>query len=104
MFNVGDIVLCYHTPADRGCGIDDRAFYDGERGTVRFVANSGILRYGVEFGENNTLRHNLTGPKTLVGLCKIGHGYWLGEDNLVLEEEECEEIDEAELAKILEAT
>lgn len=103
MFNVGDVVLCYHTAIDHKCGIDDCSFYDGERGTVRFVDHSGILRYGVEFDEWNPCRHDLTSANTPYGLCGLGHGYWLSKNNLVLDEGECEEVDKANLMKILEA-
>ena len=95
MFEVGDTVLCYHTPTDPEHYIDDDAFYDGERGTVKSVDSFSFLRYGIEFDEWNPKRHDLDNPS------KDGHGYWLTEDNLVLDEEECEEVDETSLMKIL---
>ena len=102
MFEVGDAVLCYHTPTDLEHYIDDDAFYDGERGTVKFVDHFSFLRYGIEFDEWNPERHDLDSPSTPGSLCELGHGYWLREDNLVLDEEECEEVDESSLIKILE--
>lgn len=102
MFEVGDAVLCYHTPTDPEYYIDDDAFYDGERGTVKFVDHFSFLRYGIEFDEWNPERHDLDSPSTLGSLCELGHGYWLNEENLVLDKEECEEVDESSLMKILE--
>lgn len=104
MFEIGDVVLCYHAPKDYMHFIDDDAFYDGERGTVRLVDPFSSLRYGVEFDEWNPGRHDLESSMLGGGLCKLGHGYWLTENNLVLDEEEYEEVDEADLARILEAT
>lgn len=102
MFDIGDMVLCYHTSTDCECGIQTESFYDGEQGVIRFVHSGGILRYGVEFGEYNPNRHNLITTEKRDGLCKHGHGYWLSKNNLVLGEDECEEVDKTNLMKILE--
>ena len=104
MFEVGDAVLCYHAFTDREHYIDDDAFYDGERGIIRFVSSRGHLGYGVEFIKSNFRRHDLTSYETPNGLCELHHGYWLNEENLVLAEEKCKEVDEADLARILETT
>ena len=101
MFEVGDEVLCYHAPIDREHYIDDKAFYDGEQGIIRFVSSRGHLRYGVEFIESNFRRHDLTSSETPNGLCELYHGYWMNEENLVLAEEECKEVDETSLMNIL---
>ena len=104
MFEVGDEVLCYHAPIDRKYYVDDKAFYNGERGIIRFVSSRGHLGYRLEFIESNFRRHDLTSSETPNGLCELYHGYWLNEENLVLAEDECKEVDEADLARILETT
>ena len=104
MFEVGDVVLCYHDSTDWELGVGDKSFYNGERGTIRTVPKRGGFLYGVEFDEWSPYRHTLADARGFCGLCESGHGYWLSKNNLVLDEGEHEEVDETDLARILGAT
>lgn len=67
----------------------------GKTGTVAAINHDSWLRIGVEWDEK-------IGTHDLGGKCKMGHGWWIAEDDLALcSEEPLEPASDAELMQFL---